>query len=225
MGKAMQKQLAWSTDMDLALLREVVRVEPYDGEYGTLTARWKAIASSLLTLFECEIPYRLARDHYESMVEAFKSTDKAQRLWGTGSDEEVTEQVQLLQDLVDRRAATDEAKKSKKDKEQKKRDSLESTGSQLCLEAEQRVVKRQRSVSSVTTKKEDPDAVAQDLLEFEKKKHSDDHMYRMERLEFEKEEQKLRLAQMAENTKRNDQLERLLLEMGKLIQVVADKAK
>ncbi|ETV80473.1 hypothetical protein H257_06744 [Aphanomyces astaci] len=159
------------------------------------------------------------------MVEAFKSTDKAQRLWGTGSDEEVTEQVQLLQDLVDRRAATDEAKKSKKDKEQKKRDSLESTGSQLCLEAEQRVVKRQRSVSSVTTKKEDPDAVAQDLLEFEKKKHSDDHINRMERLEFEKEEQKLRLAQMAENTKRNDQLERLLLEMGKLIQVVADKAK
>ncbi|ETV67596.1 hypothetical protein H257_16195 [Aphanomyces astaci] len=139
MGKAMQKQLAWSTDMDLALLRE-------------------AIASSLSTLFECEIPYRSARDHYESMVEAFKSTDKAQRLWGTGSDEEVTEQVQLLQDLVDRRAATDEAKKSKKDKEQKKRDSLESTGSQLCLEAEQRVVKRQRSVSSVTTKKEDPDA-------------------------------------------------------------------
>ncbi|RHZ09828.1 hypothetical protein DYB26_008911 [Aphanomyces astaci] len=112
------------------------------------------------------------------MVEAFKSTDKAQRLWGTGSDEEVTEQVQLLQDLVDRRAATDEAKKSKKDKEQKKRDTLESTGSQL-----------------------------------------------MERLEFEKEEQKLRLALMAENTKRNDQLERLLLEMGKLIQVVADKAK
>ncbi|RHY53972.1 hypothetical protein DYB26_004589, partial [Aphanomyces astaci] len=114
---------------------------------------------------------------------------------------------------------------SKKDKEQKKRDSLESTGSQLCLEAEQRAVKHQRSVSSVTAKKVDPDTVAQDLLEFEKKKHSDDHTYRMERLEFEKEEQKLRLAQMAENTKRNDQLERSLLEMGKLIQVVADKAK
>ncbi|ETW04692.1 hypothetical protein H310_03851 [Aphanomyces invadans] len=91
MGKAMHKQLAWSADMDLALLREVVRVEPYDGEYGTLTVRWKTIASSLSTLFECDIPYRSARDHFESMVERFKSTDKAQRLWGTGSEEEVTE--------------------------------------------------------------------------------------------------------------------------------------
>ncbi|ETW06656.1 hypothetical protein H310_02842 [Aphanomyces invadans] len=78
MGKAMHKQLAWSTDMGLALLCEVVRVELYDGEYGTLIARWKVIAASLATLFECEIPYRSARDHYESMVEAFKSTDMAQ---------------------------------------------------------------------------------------------------------------------------------------------------
>ncbi|ETV90018.1 hypothetical protein H310_15146 [Aphanomyces invadans] len=75
MGKAMHKQLAWSSDMDLALLRQVVRVEPYDGEYGTLIARWKVIAVSLATLFEYEIKYRSARDHYESMVEAFKSTN------------------------------------------------------------------------------------------------------------------------------------------------------
>ncbi|ETV94296.1 hypothetical protein, variant [Aphanomyces invadans] len=78
MSKAMHKQLAWSTDICLALLREVVRVEPYDCEYGTFIARWKVIAASLATLFKCEIPYRSARDHYESMVEAFKSTDKVQ---------------------------------------------------------------------------------------------------------------------------------------------------
>ncbi|ETV98890.1 hypothetical protein H310_08383 [Aphanomyces invadans] len=71
----MYKQLAWSTDMDLALLRQVVRVEPYDGKYGTLIARWKVIAVSLATFFEYEIKYRSARDHYESMVEAFKSTN------------------------------------------------------------------------------------------------------------------------------------------------------
>ncbi|RHX97307.1 hypothetical protein DYB25_012201 [Aphanomyces astaci] len=217
----MHKQIAWSSEMDLALLREVLRVEPYDGEYGTLTVRWKTIASKLSSCFECTIPYRSARDHFEVMLEGFKATDKAQRMFGTGSEEEVTEQVQILQDIVDRRAAKDEVKKTKKDKEQKRRDSLESTGSQLCVEAEQRVAKRQRSVGP-TPKKEDQDI--QDLLEFEKQKHTDDHTYRMERLEYEKEEQKLRLAQMAEGAKRNEQLERLLLEMGKLIQVVAEKS-
>ncbi|ETV99804.1 hypothetical protein H310_07846 [Aphanomyces invadans] len=120
MGKAMQKQLAWGAQMDLALLREFVRVEPYDGK--------------------------------------FKATDKTQRMRGTGSNEEVTEQVQILQDLVDRRAAAEETKKTKKEKEQKRRDSLDSTGSQFCLEAEQRI------------------------------KHADDHAYRMHRLEFDKEE-------------------------------------
>ncbi|RHY18747.1 hypothetical protein DYB32_010336 [Aphanomyces invadans] len=202
MGKAMQKQLACGAELDLALLREVVRVEPYDGEYGTQTARWKAIAVSLSTLFDCEIPHRSARDHFETMVETFKATDKAQRMRGTGSNEEVTEQVQLLQDLVDRRAASKETKKTKKEKEQKRRDSLESTGSQLCLEAEQRIVKRQRIANTAPIKKEDSDVVTQEFLEFEKQKHADDHAYRMQRLEFDKEEQKLRLAQMAESTKR-----------------------
>ncbi|RHZ22638.1 hypothetical protein DYB26_001194, partial [Aphanomyces astaci] len=187
----MDKQIAWSSEKDLALLREVLRVEPYDGEYGTLTVRWKTIASKLSFCFECTIPHRSARDHFEVMLEGFKATDKAQRMFGTCSEEEVTEQVQILQDI-----------------EQKRRDSLESTGSQLCVEAEQQVAKRQRSVGP-TPKKEDQDI--QDLLEFEKQKHTGDHTYRMERLEYEKEEQKLRLAQMAESAKRNEQLERLLL--------------
>ncbi|ETV89778.1 hypothetical protein H310_15392, partial [Aphanomyces invadans] len=120
--------------------------------------------------------------------------------------------------------AREDEKKAKKEKEQQRRDSLESTGSQLCLEAEQRVAKRQRTSSSVT-KKEEADAGLLELLDFEKQRHSDDHAYRMERLEFDKEEQRIRLAQMSESAKRNEQLERLLIEMGKLIQVVAEKAK
>ncbi|ETV71714.1 hypothetical protein, variant [Aphanomyces astaci] len=92
-----------------------------------------------------DIPHHSAQDHYEFMLETFKSSDRAQRLWGTGSEEEVTEQVQLLQDLVDRREVNDQAKKAKKEKDPKRRDSMESTESQLCLEAEQRVAKRQRT--------------------------------------------------------------------------------
>ncbi|ETV74007.1 hypothetical protein H257_11315 [Aphanomyces astaci] len=116
--------------MDLALLHETV-------------------AANISAYFEIEIPHRSARDHYESMLETFKSTDRAQRLWGTGSEEEVTEQVELLQNLADRREAKDEAKKAKKEKEQKRRDAMELTGFQLCLEAEQRVAKS--SISSNNT--------------------------------------------------------------------------
>ncbi|CAK4458093.1 unnamed protein product [Aphanomyces euteiches] len=152
----MVKQLVWTTDMDVALLREVVRVAPYDGEYGTLTIRWKSIASKLSSYFETDIPHRSARDHYETLLESFKATDKAQRLWGTGSDEEATELVDLLQDLADRSEAAAEAKRVKKEKAKTRRDFLESTGSQLSLEAEQRVAKRARSAalsSSSSSKK------------------------------------------------------------------------
>ncbi|RHY20330.1 hypothetical protein DYB28_003036 [Aphanomyces astaci] len=60
-------------------------------------------------------------------------------MFGTDSEEEDTEQVQILQDIVDRRAAMDEVKKTKKGKEQKRRNSLESTGSQLCMEVQKSV--------------------------------------------------------------------------------------
>ncbi|RHX99177.1 hypothetical protein DYB25_013724 [Aphanomyces astaci] len=198
--------------MDLALLREVLRVESYDGEYGTLTLRGKTVASNISACFEMDIPHHSAQDHYE-----------AQRLWGTGSEEEVTEQVQLLQDLVDRREVNDKAKKAKKEKDQKRRDSMEWTESQLCLEAEQRVAKRQRTEGLLKRRRSLTRLFR--IYLFLKQKHSDDHSYRVERLEFDKEEQKIRLAQMSESAKRNDQLERLLIEMGKLIQVVADKSK
>ncbi|RHY85021.1 hypothetical protein DYB26_010780, partial [Aphanomyces astaci] len=79
--------------MDLALLREVLRVEPYDGEYGTLTLRWKTVAANISSCFEMDIPHHSARDHYESMLETFKSSDRAQRLWGTGNEEAILEKT------------------------------------------------------------------------------------------------------------------------------------
>ncbi|RLO00524.1 hypothetical protein DYB28_002914 [Aphanomyces astaci] len=134
------------------------------------------------------------------MADQFKAKDKAQRLWGTGSDEEVTEQAQLLQDLIDRRDTAESTKKAKKDKDQKRRESLESTGSQLCVEA----------VSGQTST--------------HRQKHLDDHAYRMERLSFEKEEQKVRLAQLAESTQPSAQLEKILADMGDLIKAVVNKS-
>ncbi|RHZ32038.1 hypothetical protein DYB37_012499 [Aphanomyces astaci] len=211
MGKPNQAQLKWTYDLDLALLREVLRVEPYDGEHGTLIQRWKEVAASLSLYSNQGIPHRSARDHYEGLVQAFKATDKSRRQWGTGSDEDVPEKVQLLQDLVDRRDAANTLKTTVKSKDKKRKESLESTGSQLCVEAEQHVSKRQRAMSA---KREQSDAMVDELLEFEKKKEMDDHRFRMERLEFDREEQQLRKAQMAENAQRGALLEKLFVDMG-----------
>ncbi|RLO09099.1 hypothetical protein DYB28_005262 [Aphanomyces astaci] len=189
MGKPNQAQLKWTDDLDLALLREVVRVP-----------------ASLSLYSNQGIPRRSARDHYDGLVQAFKATDKSQRQWGTGSDEDVPEKVQLLQDLVDQRDATDTLKTAVKSKDKKGKESLESTGSQLCVEAEQRVSKRQRPMSA---KREQSDAMVDELLEFEKKKQMDHHRFRMERLEFDREEQQLRKAQMAENAQHGALLEKL----------------
>ncbi|RHY94138.1 hypothetical protein DYB37_013523 [Aphanomyces astaci] len=112
MGKPNQAQLKWTDDLDLALLREVVRV-----------------AASLSLYSNQGIPRRSARDHYDGLVQGFKATDKSQRQWGTGSDEDVPEKVQLLQDLVDQRDATDTLKTAVKSKDKKGKESLESTGS------------------------------------------------------------------------------------------------
>ncbi|ETV87097.1 hypothetical protein H257_02095 [Aphanomyces astaci] len=196
MGKPNQAQLKWTDDLDLALLREVLRVEPYDGEHGTLIQRWKEVAASLSLYSNQGIPHRSVRDHYEGLVEAFKATDKSQR--------------QLADTL----------KTAVKSKEKKRKESLESTASQLCVEAEQRVSKRQRPMSA---KREQFDAMVDELLEFEKKKQMDDHRFRMGRLDFDREEQQLRQAQMAENAQRGALLEKLFVDMGMLVKSIVNK--
>ncbi|RHY24223.1 hypothetical protein DYB25_009152, partial [Aphanomyces astaci] len=101
---------------------------------------------------------------------------------------------QLLQDLVMRMDEVATSKKSKQNKESEKRELLETTGDKLCREAEIRVAKRSRT-STGSANEDAGESTLNDLLEFEKWYHDDDHKYHMERLKFDNEEQLLRRQQ------------------------------
>ena len=61
------------------------------------------------------------------------------------------------------------------------------------------MAKRQRA----SEKKEDQESEVSQLLELEKKRQSDDHAFRMQRLEYDKDEQKYRMAQIEETSRHN----------------------
>ncbi|KAH9106590.1 hypothetical protein AeMF1_017848 [Aphanomyces euteiches] len=113
------------------------------------------------------------------MKRNFEKTDKRQVAFGTGSEEEVTEKVSLLQDIVERMNEIDMAKLSSRDKDAKRKAELESTGAALCAEAEERVAKRTRKKSLDSVEK-DVSTMERELIELEKKKQAEDHAFRME---------------------------------------------
>ncbi|KAG9410614.1 hypothetical protein AC1031_018638 [Aphanomyces cochlioides] len=183
------KHITWTEDLDVFLLREVTRVEPFAADHGELLPRWKLVANALLEE-EPRMNLRSAREHFEILMKNFKATDEAQRS-SSGAEEYVTEKVQLMQDIVMR---IDEVKNSKKRKhlsENARKDLLESTGEKLCNEAEIRVAKRSKHTHE-SNQEICSESALTDLLEFERKRHEDEHEYRMERLKLEKEEQQLR---------------------------------
>ncbi|KAG9411019.1 hypothetical protein AC1031_016671 [Aphanomyces cochlioides] len=76
-------------------------------------------------------------------------------------------------------------KKAKLEQKAQIQEAMETVGSQLCQEAEERVVKRRKTSTQRKPVPTEDETVAS-VLEFEKKKHEDDHTYRMQRLELER---------------------------------------
>ncbi|CAK4073445.1 unnamed protein product [Aphanomyces euteiches] len=89
------------------------------------------------------------------------------------------------------------SKKRKQAREKTRKDLLEPTGERLCQEAETRVAKRAR-ITPENANDANSESAINDLLELEKKRHEDEHEYRMERLKLDKEEQQLRRSQAAQ---------------------------
>ncbi|CAK4624603.1 unnamed protein product [Aphanomyces euteiches] len=121
------------------------------------------------------------------------------------------------------------AKLSSRDKDAKRKAELESTGSALCAEAEERVAKRSRKKSLDSVEK-DVSTMERELIELEKKKQAEDHAFRMESLAIQREQLKIRAEdqrllalQIAENAKRNNQMESLLVNFGNAINHLIEK--
>ncbi|KAG9405226.1 hypothetical protein AC1031_004334 [Aphanomyces cochlioides] len=177
MGKHQQKQIKWTEDIDLALLRQVLRSAPFEADYGRILDSWKEVAEAVSDALTMNISYRSAKLRVAALVGAFKSEDKSQRENCSGSSEELRQWRRR-----GRQKNADEKKRTKSE-------ALESAGAVLWLQAEERVSKRQRP-----GRKNQKESVS-DLLAFEKKKHEDDHLFRMKKLQFEKEEQRICSAQ------------------------------
>ncbi|ETV81166.1 hypothetical protein H257_05753 [Aphanomyces astaci] len=61
------KYVAWTEDLEVALLREVTRIEPLGADHGELLQRWKLVASGLSDQVP-KINYRSAREHVDVML-------------------------------------------------------------------------------------------------------------------------------------------------------------
>ncbi|KAF0708531.1 hypothetical protein AaE_013174 [Aphanomyces astaci] len=61
------KYVAWTEDLEVALLREVTRIEPFAADHGELLQRWKLVASGLSDQVP-KINYRSAREHVDVML-------------------------------------------------------------------------------------------------------------------------------------------------------------
>ncbi|RLO05796.1 hypothetical protein DYB28_004861 [Aphanomyces astaci] len=196
-------------DMDEALLKEVVRLGPYEVGHGKVTATWTK-AALVMHEFDLNISARACQTRCDTMLHKF-SQDNQRCMRASGVEEDDDDIVKLKQDILDRRDDAKMRRTRKRDSEHERLDELELAGVKACSDAEERVSKRLSTSSSSSVKSSSKMDVVIDpmdqLMEFERKRHEDDHTFRMERLHFERQEQEMR---------RNDQKQMSLL-LEKLI--------
>ncbi|RHZ01734.1 hypothetical protein DYB35_002254 [Aphanomyces astaci] len=193
MGRKNQKQVMWTEEMDEALLKEVVRLGPYEVGHGKVTATWQQAAASLHD-FDPTISGRSCQARCDTILHDF-SQENQQSLRASGVDEDEDDVVKLKQDILDRRDDAKVRRVRKWESEQERSDDLELAGEKACNDAEERVTKRLATGNTVekrTSKKDPTNDAMEQLMAFERQRHDDDHAFRMERLVFERAEQDMR---------------------------------
>ncbi|KAF0771235.1 hypothetical protein AaE_002469, partial [Aphanomyces astaci] len=69
--RAPKTYIGWTEDLEVELLRDVSRIEPFAADHGDLLQRWKLVASGLSD-HEPKLKYRGAREHVDAMLKEFK---------------------------------------------------------------------------------------------------------------------------------------------------------
>ncbi|CAK4081501.1 unnamed protein product [Aphanomyces euteiches] len=196
MGVKNKKQVVWTQEMDEALLKEVVRIGPYETCHGNVQAAWSKAALAMND-FDPSISGRACQARCDNLLLAFEKENKVS-MRAPGVDEDEDDVVKLKQDILDRREDYRQRKIRKRGDEKSRSELLETAGEKACNDAEERVAKRlatSSKQSELTSKKEPKSDPIEQLLAFEHKRHDDEHTYRMERLEFEKNELQQRRAE------------------------------
>ncbi len=219
MGKKTEKQTEWTPLVDEVLLEEVARQDVYGAKHGTVASTWGEI-SAIVGEHLPAINGRACKDRLAVLAKAFKRQDRG-RLFLSGVTEDVTNADKLLYEICERQEEVVAAKSNKRKSEAGKADALQVAGESLLAAAETRVAKRLAVASAPLDDDQDKDESHPDreqqaagsncstpakperprkvdpieaMLELEKKKHEDDHKFRMQQLAVQQREQEIRAA-------------------------------
>ena len=156
--------MRWTTDHDVALVREIILHEPWEKWQGSVERgkSWENIAASLngLTEIHFKVTQRSVRDHYKVLVDAFKKKEREEKN-ASGISPEESEVVQALADIVERfEQSDDDYKKQSEEKKNKaaadtakatemRKRSLE-TFAETNVRADKEPTKKQRNCGSET---------------------------------------------------------------------------
>jgi hypothetical protein len=123
---------------DLALLREILSVQPYAAKHGSITSRYQEVTDNLNEHLQTDLSVRTVKEHFFLLVKEFKATDCEYRK-KSGVAEEYTEHKRLLQDIADGMRDLEANKRKQKEAVQAKTDRLVTAGARL---REQAVLRR-----------------------------------------------------------------------------------
>ncbi|KAG9408846.1 hypothetical protein AC1031_020692 [Aphanomyces cochlioides] len=131
----LKRQIDWTTEMDLAMLRDVIRHEPYAAPHGSVSNQWALVVKNLI-VFDERIDERSVRSHLKKLLTAYERAN-AKQLKSSGIVENVTELDTLLCDYKMHLEEFQSDKQAKHDKEVKRSADLVSAGELICREAEE----------------------------------------------------------------------------------------
>ncbi|KAH9115839.1 hypothetical protein AeMF1_010147 [Aphanomyces euteiches] len=126
----LKRQIDWTTEMDLAMLRDVIRHEPYAAPHGSVLNQWATVVKNLI-VFDERVDERSVRNHLKKLLTAYERAN-AKQLKLSGIVENVTELDTLLCDYKMRLEEFQSDKQAKHDKEVKRSADLVSAGELIC---------------------------------------------------------------------------------------------
>lgn len=148
---------------DLALLREILSVQPYAAKHGSITSRYEEVTDNLNDHLKAELSVRTVKEHFFLLVKEFKATDCEYRK-KSGVAEEYTEHKRLLQEITDGMRDLEANKRKQKEADQAKSDRLVTAGARLREQAVLRRCQRRQTFSDDNGESDTSDTSALESL-------------------------------------------------------------
>ncbi|KAG3067945.1 hypothetical protein PI124_g21720 [Phytophthora idaei] len=139
--KNKRKKCYFTPADDLALLREILNVQPYAAKHGSKPSCYDYITKKLSEHVVAKLGRCTVQDRFKLLLKEFQGTDCEYRKQ-SGVAEEYTEHKHLVQDITDAMRGISTKKRCKKEADQARTEQLELTGEKLREQAVQRRCQR-----------------------------------------------------------------------------------